>query len=85
MFVGFSTSNEWTDVRVYAVFVPPACFQWKQKSGCMKHIYVANNKHATENSNPNSISNSFSLNRKNGAQNYNSHLLLFFYLKASLL
>lgn len=51
----------------------------------MKHIYVANNKHATENSNPNSISNSFSLNRKNGAQNYNNHLLLFFYLKASLL
>lgn len=75
-------------VHVYArvcvcVWASSMSSEWKQKSGCMKHIYVANNKRTTENSN--SISNSFSLNRKNRTQNYNNYLLLFFHLKESLL
>lgn len=50
-------SNQKLNARVYSISLEHVkCIE--QKSSCMKHIYVANNKQASENSNPNSISNS---------------------------
>lgn len=97
-FVGLST--EWMNAVYVCVCVCGGSLEhikceWKQKSGCMKHIYVAKNKQATENSNPNSISNSFCTNEKHrmwgGARekistsNYCTLYCYFSRLKESLL